>query len=51
VHPALTTVKQDLAHGAMLLVELLLRQMAGETVESRQMPGELVVRESCGGSG
>jgi DNA-binding LacI/PurR family transcriptional regulator len=50
VHPALTTVRQDLAQGARLLVELLLRRIDGQEVESVKMPGELVVRESCGGS-
>lgn len=48
VHPALTTVKQDLERGAQLLVDLLLRRMAGEKVESVSMPGELLVRESSG---
>jgi DNA-binding LacI/PurR family transcriptional regulator len=49
VHPALTTVRQDLARGAELLVDLLLKRIAGEAVQSVSMPGELVVRESCGG--
>ena len=49
VHPTLTTVRQDLNRGARLLVDLLLRRIAGEAVESVTMPGELVVRESCGG--
>jgi DNA-binding LacI/PurR family transcriptional regulator len=48
VHPALTTVRQDLARGAELLVDLLLKRIAGEPVQSVVMPGELVVRESCG---
>lgn len=48
VHPALTTVRQDLGRGAELLVDLLLKRMAGEGVQSVFMPGELVVRESCG---
>ena len=49
VHPTLTTVRQDLNRGAHLLVDLLLRRIAGENVASVAMPGELVVRESCGG--
>lgn len=49
IHPALTTVRQDIARGAELLVELLLRRIAGEKVASVQLPGELIVRESCGG--
>jgi DNA-binding LacI/PurR family transcriptional regulator len=49
VHPALTTVRQDLNRGARLLVDLLIRKIAGESVASVAMPGELVIRESCGG--
>jgi DNA-binding LacI/PurR family transcriptional regulator len=48
VHPALSTVRQDLARGAELLVDLLLKRMAGDAVQSVAMPGELIVRESCG---
>jgi DNA-binding LacI/PurR family transcriptional regulator len=50
VHPSLTTVRQDLARGAALLVDLLLRRLAGEDTESVALPGELVVRESSGAS-
>jgi len=49
VHPSLTTVRQDLARGANLLVDLLLRRIAGEQTQSVVLPGELVVRESSGG--
>ena len=48
VHPALTTVRQDFARGASLLVDLLLRRAAGEPAESVVLPGELVVRDSSG---
>ena len=48
VHPSLTTVRQDLARGAGLLVDLLLRRIAGERTESVILPAELVVRESSG---
>jgi len=48
VHPTLTTISQDLAQGAELLVDLLLQRLEGKQVESVLMPGELVVRESCG---
>lgn len=50
VHPSLTTVRQDLARGASLLVDLLLRRIAGEATESVLLPAELVVRESSGGA-
>ena len=49
VHPSLTTVRQDLARGASLLVDLLLRRIAGEDAASVVLPPELVVRESSGG--
>jgi DNA-binding LacI/PurR family transcriptional regulator len=48
VHPALTTVRQDLARGAQLLVELLLRRAAGDETQSVVLQGELIVRESTG---
>jgi DNA-binding LacI/PurR family transcriptional regulator len=50
VHPSLTTVRQDLARGANLLVDLLLRRIAGEETESVMLPAELVVRESSSGA-
>jgi DNA-binding LacI/PurR family transcriptional regulator len=48
VHPTLTTVQQDLAQGAELLVDLLLQRIAGKDVRSVSMPGTLIVRESSG---
>jgi DNA-binding LacI/PurR family transcriptional regulator len=48
VHPSLTTVRQDLARGAGLLVDLVLRRIAGERTDSVILPAELVVRESTG---
>jgi len=48
VHPSLTTVRQDLARGAGLLVDLVLRRIAGERTESVILPAELVVRDSTG---
>jgi DNA-binding LacI/PurR family transcriptional regulator len=50
VHPPLTTVRQDLARGASLLVDLVLRRIAGEDTESVMLPAELVVRESSRGA-
>ena len=49
VHPSLTTVRQDVARGAKLLVDLVLRRLDGEDTPSVMMPAELVVRESSGG--
>ncbi len=44
--PPLTTIRQNLAHGADLLVDLLFARMTGEPAESVQMPPELVIRAS-----
>jgi DNA-binding LacI/PurR family transcriptional regulator len=44
--PPLTTIRQDVGLGAHLLVELLLKRIAGEAVESIELPPELVVRAS-----
>lgn len=45
--PALTTVRQDVIHGADLLVELLLARIAGRKVGSVAMLPELIVRDSA----
>jgi DNA-binding LacI/PurR family transcriptional regulator len=45
--PPLTTVRQDVERGARLLVDLLLRRIAGETVEPVELAPELVVRGSA----
>lgn len=47
VVPPLTTVAQNLQHGADLLVSKLLRLIAGEMVESEQMLPVLVQRRSA----
>lgn len=44
--PPLTTVKQDVARGAALMVEMLFRRMDGEQVSSVTMQPELVLRAS-----
>lgn len=44
--PPLSTIRQDIARGAALLVELLFRRLAGETVASIVMPPQLIVRGS-----
>jgi DNA-binding LacI/PurR family transcriptional regulator len=45
-NPTLTTVHQDLQHGANALVDLLLRRIEGEDTPSATMPAELIIRES-----
>jgi len=45
-NPALTTMRQDIARGARMLVDLLFRRLSGEATPSASMPAELVVRES-----
>lgn len=44
--PPLTTVRQDLATGARLLVELLVKRMRGEPIAAVQMAPKLIVRGS-----
>jgi len=46
VTPSLTTIRQELALGARLLVEKMVAVIAGEIVESVELPAKLVVRES-----
>jgi DNA-binding LacI/PurR family transcriptional regulator/serine phosphatase RsbU (regulator of sigma subunit) len=47
--PSLTTVRQSLATLANLALDQVLRQLAGEEPDLlRLVPGEIVVRESCG---
>ncbi len=47
INPPLTTIRQDLALGAQLLVEKMLALLNGETVESVELPASLIVRESA----
>jgi DNA-binding LacI/PurR family transcriptional regulator len=45
-NPPLTTVRQDIAEGARLLVANVQRIIAGEKVGSVEMPSHLVIRQS-----
>jgi DNA-binding LacI/PurR family transcriptional regulator len=47
--PALTTVRQDTSRAADLIVDTLLRAIAGEAVSSELLTPSLVVRGTCGG--
>ncbi|NJD32285.1 MAG: LacI family transcriptional regulator [Gammaproteobacteria bacterium] len=47
-NPPLTTVRQDTERAAELLVDNLLRRIAGERVESVLIEPTLVIRTSCG---
>ena len=47
-NPALTTVLQDTKVAGEILVEKLLRQIRGETVDSAMLPAQVVIRRSCG---
>lgn len=49
VTPSLSTISQNIKLGGATLVDLLLRSIAGETVQSVLTPTDLIVRESCGG--
>lgn len=48
VNPRLTTVDQGLAAGVPLLIDELLRLIAGEAPRCQAVEGRLVVRQSCG---
>lgn len=45
--PPLTTIRQDVARGAAIMVDLLFRRMEGAEVESVAMPPELILRGSA----
>ncbi|WIW90849.1 substrate-binding domain-containing protein (plasmid) [Sphingobium sp. V4] len=45
-NPPLTTVRQDIQHGAALLVDLLCQRLAGEQPDSIQIAPDIIVRES-----
>ena len=49
-NPPLTTVQQDTQRAGEMLVDNLLRLIAGEQVESALIEPRLVVRASCGGA-
>jgi DNA-binding LacI/PurR family transcriptional regulator len=44
--PSLTTIRQDIASGARLLVENIASVIAGRAVQSVEMPGQLIERQS-----
>ena len=46
--PALSTIRQDVTKGGRLMVSKLLRMLEGETVQSSNLPTDLLIRESCG---
>ena len=48
--PPLSTVKQDLALAAKVMIDLLFRRMAGEETPSSVSPAKLMVRESTVGA-
>lgn len=46
--PALSTIRQDVTKAGRLMVNKLLRMLAGENVQSSTLPTDLIIRESCG---
>ncbi|WP_420428990.1 LacI family DNA-binding transcriptional regulator [Kordiimonas sp.] len=46
--PALSTIRQDVTKAGRLLVSKLLRMLEGQTVQSSNLPTDLIIRESCG---
>lgn len=49
VTPSLTTIVQDTELAGNTLVDMLLRQIAGQSVDSQVLVPYLTIRESCGG--
>ncbi len=47
-HYNLTTIRQNIIKGGQLLVNCLLRRIAGESVPSTVLSTKLVIRKSCG---
>ncbi|MGL1446726.1 substrate-binding domain-containing protein, partial [Vibrio parahaemolyticus] len=45
--PPLTTIRQDVAGGARLMIDLLFRRMDGSDTASVAMPPELILRGSA----
>ncbi|MEO0881952.1 MAG: LacI family DNA-binding transcriptional regulator [Pseudomonadota bacterium] len=48
MNPSITTVRQKIRTAGRVLVDQLLRAIAGETPSPQILPAELVVRQSCG---
>ncbi len=48
--PPLSTIKQDLALAAKVMIDLLFRRMAGEETPSSVIPAKLMIRESTVGA-
>ncbi len=46
--PPLTTINQNITRGGEMMVDMLLKKMAGESVNSAYTPTTLIVRQSCG---
>jgi DNA-binding LacI/PurR family transcriptional regulator len=46
INPALTTIRQNIALGAKMMVELLFQRLAGEKTSSGLIPATLVIRAS-----
>jgi LacI family transcriptional regulator len=52
IRPALTTIRMPSYEMGQAAAQLLLKQFAGEEMEDvTQIPGKLIIRESCGAKG
>jgi DNA-binding LacI/PurR family transcriptional regulator len=47
-NPSLTTVVQDTKLAGQMLVDAVVRMIAGETIANERLPARLVIRRSCG---
>lgn len=50
VSPALTTIRQDIPAGAVMLIEKMMQTIGGDPPKSEVLPTKLIVRRSCGGA-
>ncbi|MCQ8186457.1 LacI family DNA-binding transcriptional regulator [Parvularcula maris] len=48
MHPALTTVRQNIAEGAQLMTAKIMAMLQGEKPKGEMLPAKLIIRDSCG---
>ena len=46
--PPLTTIDQNISQGGQIMVDMLMRELAGKPVKSKFTKTKLIIRESCG---
>ncbi len=46
--PPLTTIRQDVSQAGQALVDMLIRRIQGDSIANQTLPGQLIIRKSCG---